>query len=147
MLKLGDYLRSMNKMKVTRFKLGYSQSDIAHRLGVTQATYNRIENAVNRTSDEMLERIAEILKLSKDELYDQAEAALQFPPRLLSKAQMKRLKHAPLVGAHNHEAEWKEGVDPRDIPAVLKELKDLADAGVISETEFQKKKRDLLGRL
>jgi len=136
----------MNKMKAMRFIMGYSQSEIARLLGVTQATYNRIENEVNRTSDEMFGRIAEILGLGKNELYDQADEQ-RHPPRLFSNQQKRQLERTPLVKAYKQETEQKDRVDPRNIPTIIKELKDLASAGVITEAEFQEKKRDLLARL
>jgi|GEM_PF-776198 transcriptional regulator with XRE-family HTH domain len=137
----------MNKMKAMRFIMGYSQSEIARLLGITQATYNRIENEVNRTSDEMFGRIAEILGLSKDELYDQADERQRHLPRLFSNPQKRRLERTPLVKAYKQETEQKERVDPCNIPTIIKELKDLADAGVITEAEFQEKKSGLLARL
>lgn len=136
----------MNKMKAMRFIMGYSQSEIARLLGVTQATYNRIENEVNRTSDEMFGRIAEILGLGKNELYDQADEQ-RHPPRLFSNPQKRQLERTPLVKAYKQETEQKDRVDPRNIPTIIKELKDLADAGVITEAEFQEKKSGLLARL
>ncbi len=45
------------------------------------------------------------------------------------------------------EAEQRERVNPRDIPKLLKELKELVDADVISKGEFEAKKKDLLERL
>ena len=134
-------------MKATRFKMGYSQGEIARLLGVTQATYNRIENEVNRTSDEMLDRIAGILGLTKGELFDEADEGRRHLLRRSKKEKEKQLERLVSAVEHNHAADHEDRVDPRDIPTILKELKDLADTGVITEAEFQDKKRDLLARL
>ncbi len=139
--------RHVNKMKATRFKMGYSQDEIARLLGVTQATYNRIENEVNSTSDEMLERIAEILGLSADELFDEADESKRHLLRKAKKAKEQQLERLLSGEAYNRAVEHEGGVDPRAIPTILKELKSLADEGVITEAECQEKKRDLLARL
>jgi hypothetical protein len=66
---------------------------------------------------------------------------------LFSNPQKRRLERTPLVKAYKQETEQKERVDPCNIPTIIKELKDLADAGVITEAEFQEKKSGLLARL
>lgn|GEM_PF-2304706 len=38
-------------------------------------------------------------------------------------------------------------LDPKKIPAILRDLKELLDDGIITEEEFQEKKKELLTRL
>lgn len=57
---LGDEIRKY------RNELCYSQEYLAHRLGVTQSTYQRIESGTINITHERLVRIAEVLNLSLD---------------------------------------------------------------------------------
>jgi len=61
--------KKVNKMRNARIKLGLTQRDMARILGTTQATYSRTEARITEASDEMLEKIAAILRLKKRDLY------------------------------------------------------------------------------
>ncbi|MGZ7180224.1 MAG: helix-turn-helix domain-containing protein [Halobacteriota archaeon] len=142
--------RHVNKMGAKRFALGYTQEDMARMLGVTQATYNRIENEVDRTTDERLKQIAGLLGLRKDELYDPVVAyETDKATHLLGlgSESMKAPTRKPSDKIPERAAEQEERLNPRDIPAILKELKELADAGVITEAQFEEKRKELLARL
>lgn len=135
--------------------MGYTQRRMADILGITQATYNRIENEVSRPSDEILERIADILQLEKSELYEgvwdewyqesdkRSWRSRIFPARTSTRGQADRAAS----DEEYKQGEHVEKLSPRDIPALIKELKELADAGAITAEEFETKKRDLLARL
>lgn len=56
------------KLKALREQQGYTQIDIAKRLGVSPATYNRYEKNVHTPDIEMLIRIASIFEVSLDSL-------------------------------------------------------------------------------
>ncbi|MGZ4864857.1 MAG: helix-turn-helix domain-containing protein [Halobacteriota archaeon] len=141
------YPAPSNKMKERRFEMGYTQSQMADILGINQATYNRIENEVSRPSDEMLERIADILHLKKSELYEEVWYYKGgWRQRLFSGRSQEENQQEPKLDEHVKE-EQIEGVNPRDIPTVLKELKELVDSGVITEAQFEEKRKGLLARL
>jgi transcriptional regulator with XRE-family HTH domain len=55
-------------MKVARIKRGLRQSDVATAVGVTQATYSRMENGVTRPDYENLARISGVLGVSVNRL-------------------------------------------------------------------------------
>jgi len=116
-------------MKVARIKLGRTQQEVADHIGVTQATYSRIEHGLIRPDEEKLEQLAELLDVEKDELLTEDDLS-----RDHSRGQNIR-EQASLT------------LDPIDIPAMLRDLKELLDDGIITEEEFDNKKRDLLARL
>jgi membrane protein YdbS with pleckstrin-like domain len=54
---------------------------------------------------------------------------------------------AAAPGAAEAVAAWAKSVTSGDIPDMIKDLDDLRQKGIISEEEFQAKKKDLLGRI
>lgn len=113
------------EMRVARLKLGLNQEQLAHLAGTTQPTYSRIESGYTRQPDEeLVQRIAEILEVPIDDLFDE-ENLEPTPPRM----------------------QTETALNPKDIPAMLRDLKGLLDDGIITAEEFQDKKRELLARL
>jgi transcriptional regulator with XRE-family HTH domain len=108
-----------------RQQSGLTQIDMAQRLGVTQATYSRIEKGKTSVNEETLERIGKILDVRKEELVIEDKSPEQ-------QATMR---------------EQASVLNPRDIPAMLRDLKELLNDGIITQEEFQDKKKELLARL
>ena len=70
-MKLGDVL------KEARLKKGLSQTDVAQRLAITPAYYNRIENTKTKPpSWYLIEKLANLLDLDKNDLTKLADMAI-----------------------------------------------------------------------
>ncbi len=123
MVGIGKEVRRV--IQNARQQSGLTQIDMAQRLGVTQATYSRIEKGKTSVNEETLERIGKILDVRKEELVIEDKSPEQ-------QATMR---------------EQASVLNPRDIPAMLRDLKELVDDGIISEQEFLDKKKQLLARL
>lgn len=107
---------------------------MAERLDVTQATYSRTENRITEPNDEMLERIAGILQVPKQRLF-QAESSENPPAKAENEdSDEKTPQFEPVINA-------------RDIPPLIRDLKQLLDEGIITEAQFKAKRDDLLARL
>ncbi len=61
----------MNKMKLARMALGYRLIDIAAKIGVPESTIWQIENQKVRADEKRLQKIAEILNLNPNEIFDE----------------------------------------------------------------------------
>jgi transcriptional regulator with XRE-family HTH domain len=119
-------IKRASKMRVARLSKGYSQTDMARLTGTTQPTYSRIESGFIQEPDEViLKRISEILKVPTDDLLASETS---------EESRMKR-------------EQTETTLNPKDIPAVLRELKKLLDDGIITETQFTEKRKELLARL
>lgn len=64
MKKTNDYLRDF------RFDLGVSQETMAENIGVSQSTYNRIENGKRKINMDDLDKIAKATGKDKKELFE-----------------------------------------------------------------------------
>ena len=58
----------MNRIKEIRKSRGYSQKDMADAIGVTQSQYSRYESGATNIPGDMLPKIADVLKVSVDQL-------------------------------------------------------------------------------
>jgi transcriptional regulator with XRE-family HTH domain len=120
-LDIGPY----TKMREARRKKGLSQEYVARAAGTTQPTYSRIESGfIQQPDKEIVRRIAEILEVPIDDLFVEEELEPS-PPRMRTETVL----------------------DPKDIPAMLRDLKGLLDDGIITDEEFLEKKKELLARL
>ena len=59
-----------NRLYNARIKLGFTQSDVAKLIPMTQSSYSRIENGFQEPNLSQLKRIAEVLNISLDYLLD-----------------------------------------------------------------------------
>ena len=117
-------LGKTNEMRDARKRKGFSQEQMAHKVGTTQSTYSRIESGfIERPNNEIVQRIADILEIPFDDLFVK-ENLEPSPPRMQSET----------------------ALNPKDIPAMLRDLKGLLDDGIITEEEFLNKKKELLVR-
>lgn len=120
------FIKRANKMRAARLRKGYSQSQMARLVGTTQPTYSRIESGYTRQPDEeILERVAQILEVPKKYL-------LEEEPSERSQPEVERIEAA---------------LSPKDIPTIIRDLKALLDDGVITEAQFEEKRKELLDRL
>jgi transcriptional regulator with XRE-family HTH domain len=55
-------------MKIARIKRGLTQREVADAVGVTQATYSRMENGVTRPDYNVLVKISKVLDVSVNRL-------------------------------------------------------------------------------
>jgi transcriptional regulator with XRE-family HTH domain len=107
-----------------RLRKGFSQEQMADQIGTTQSTYSRIESGfIQKPDEEIVQRIADILEVPIDDLFVK-ENLESSPPRIQS----------------------EKALNPKDIPAMLRDLKGLLDDGIITDEEFRDKKRELLVR-
>jgi transcriptional regulator with XRE-family HTH domain len=117
-------LGKTNEMRDARKRKGFSQEQMAHKVGTTQSTYSRIESGfLQQPDEEIVQRIADILEVPIDDLFVK-ENLEPSPPRMQSET----------------------ALNPKDIPAMLRDLKGLLDDGIITEAEFLEKKKELLVR-
>jgi transcriptional regulator with XRE-family HTH domain len=120
-----DSVEPPTKMRTARQKKGVSQEQMARFVGTTQPTYSRIESgSIQQPDAEIVRRIAEILGVPANELFVK-ESLEQSPSRMQTDTTL----------------------NPKDIPAILYDLKELLDDGIITEEEFLEKKKELLARL
>lgn len=68
------------KIKMVRELRGFSQNDMAIKLGVAQNTYSKYETNKTDVSVETLEKIAGILEVSPMDLISQLPAIVNFQP-------------------------------------------------------------------
>lgn len=61
---------------IQRQSLGLDQGDVANQLGVTQATWSRIEGGLTPLTIEQLARAAEIFRLPASEIFRRVEQAI-----------------------------------------------------------------------
>ena len=117
-------LGKTNEMRDARKRKGFSQEQMAHKVGTTQSTYSRIESGfLQQPDEEIVQRIADILEVPIDDLFVK-ENLEPSPPRIQSET----------------------ALNPKDIPAMLRDLKGLLDDGIITDEEFFDKKKELLVR-
>lgn len=57
------------KLKIKRIEKGYSQEKLAHLADITVGTYRNIEKNKNEPSIEKAKKIAEILKVSIEDIF------------------------------------------------------------------------------
>ena len=108
-----------------RLRKGFSQEQMADQIGTTQSTYSRIESGfIQKPDEEIVQRIADILEVPIDDLFVK-ENLEPSPPRMQSET----------------------ALNPKDIPAMLRDLKELFNEGVITQAQFEKKREELLARL
>ncbi|MGZ4848930.1 MAG: helix-turn-helix domain-containing protein [Halobacteriota archaeon] len=117
-------VKGVNAMKFARCQRGLSQREIADMLGVTQATYSRTESGLTEPSTELRKKISDILGIPQYSLFEEVEITSE-------------------TGVGKKRAE----LAPKDIPDMIRELKSLLDEGLITHTEFETKKKELLARL
>lgn len=55
-------------MKVARIKIGLKQAEVAKAVGITQATYSRMENGVTQPPYETLKKLSEVLGVNINRL-------------------------------------------------------------------------------
>jgi putative transcriptional regulator len=60
-------------MKIARIKRGLKQQEVADAVGVTQATYSRMENGVTRPDYDVLVKISKVLGVSVNRLTARAK--------------------------------------------------------------------------
>lgn len=115
----------IKKMRDARLRKGISQAQMADKVGTTQSTYSRIESGfIQQPDKEIVQRIADILGVPIDELFVKEDLEPS-PPRI----------------------QTETALNPKEIPAMLRDLKALLDDGIITQEEFLDKKRELLARL
>jgi transcriptional regulator with XRE-family HTH domain len=118
------FIKQANKMRAARLKRGLSQSDMARLVGTSQPTYSRIESGfIQKPDEEILKRIAESLKIRIDDLFLR-ENLEELPPQMRQTAS-----------------------EPEDIHERLRVLKQLLDDGIITQDQFNEKRKELLARL
>jgi transcriptional regulator with XRE-family HTH domain len=118
-------LGKTNEMRDARVRKGISQEQMAQQIGTTQSTYSRIESGfIQQPDKEIIQHIGEILDVPIDDLFVK-ENLEPSPPRMQS----------------------EPALNPKDIPAILRDLKELLNEGVITEVQFEKKREELLARL
>ena len=67
-------IKKISRLTQARHELGITQTDIANRLGVAQATYMRYEKGTQKPRDvKTLEKISQILRIDIDEIFDNLE--------------------------------------------------------------------------
>jgi len=113
------------KMREARRKKGFSQEYVARIAGTTQPTYSRIESGfILQPERGIVQRIAEILEVPIDDLFDEEDLEPAAP-----------------------RMQTETVLNPKDIPAMLRDLKGLLDDGIITEDQFNQKRDELLARL
>lgn len=113
------------KMRDARLRKGISQAQMADMVGTTQSTYSRIESGlIQQPDEEILQPVADILGIPIDELFVKEDLE----------------PSAPIM-------QTETALNPKEIPAMLRDLKGLLDDGVITETQFIEKRKELLARL
>ncbi len=118
-------LKLPTKMREARLKKGFTQEYMAREAGTTQPTYSRIESGfIQQPDKDVVQCIADMLEVPIDDLFIEEEVEPS-PPRM----------------------QTETALNPRDIPAMLRDLKGLLDDGIITEEEFLDKKKELLARL
>ena len=88
-----------NRLKIARKKRGVTQDEMAERLGVTRPTVYRMEAGLVEVTRGRLEKVAEILDMTTDELLG----------LLPTEGRVPVLYHATA------EDEWHHAVDPGDL--------------------------------
>ena len=69
-------IKKISRLAQARHELGITQTDIAQRLGVAQATYMRYEIGTQKPRDvKTLEKISQILRIDIDEIFDNLDMA------------------------------------------------------------------------
>jgi len=64
-------IKKISRLAQARHELGITQTDLADKLGVAQATYMRYEIGTQKPRDHrVLEKISQILKINIDEIFD-----------------------------------------------------------------------------
>lgn len=66
---MSDWKR--NRLRVIRAEKRLTQHDVAHRLGISQASYSLLESAVREPDDDTRDRIAKALMVGVGELMEQ----------------------------------------------------------------------------
>jgi len=57
-------MKIIDKIKLTRILKGYSQTEFAERIGISQSHYSRIESGSLRPNIELVEKILDALELN-----------------------------------------------------------------------------------
>ena len=69
-----------NKIRMIRELRGFSQNQVAGRLGITQASYSRIETNQRKLDTETLEKIAKELEVKPIDIISHEPAVVNFAP-------------------------------------------------------------------
>lgn len=70
-----------SQRRARRVAIGLKQSDVARAIDISQATYSRIECGRIRPDNEMMQRIARVLRAPVHDLFDDGATVIAFPGR------------------------------------------------------------------
>lgn len=59
------------KLLDARLRKGFSQEELADRIGMSQTNYSRRENGLTRISDKEWDRLAKELEVEKDDIFEE----------------------------------------------------------------------------
>jgi transcriptional regulator with XRE-family HTH domain len=62
-------MKTCDKLRAQRGKLGLTQKQVAHKLNMSTVQYNGYENARHEPSEKTMDRIARVLKVAADDLW------------------------------------------------------------------------------
>jgi transcriptional regulator with XRE-family HTH domain len=75
-----------SKIRIIRELRGFSQENIASKLGITQTAYSRIENNQTKLNTGMLEKIAKELGVSSIDILSHEPTVVNFAPSQISQS-------------------------------------------------------------
>lgn len=81
------------KIKTIRELRGFSQEAMAHKLGMAQNSYSRIETNQTKLNVEMLEKIASELGVSVADIISSEPAVVNFAPNQGTQAGIQNIEH------------------------------------------------------
>lgn len=75
-----------NNVRILRLERGYSQSDLAERLGITFQQIQKYEKGINRIGSGRLARLSQVLGVSVGRLFQGSDAGISvdMPPEALT---------------------------------------------------------------
>lgn len=97
-------MKFSENLKQIRIKKGFSQKEIADRLGVSQPSYAQYENGKRNPKKETIKKMADALEVPIQEL----DASLQNMEKLL---ELVKLKNSMLEIQKEHENDNREGME------------------------------------
>ena len=133
-------------LKKTRIDLGFSQRAMAAQFGVTQQHWDRYEKGYPIPLEKIL-KISQVLKISRWELLPpefrpEQSSFFNQEKLILIIASVEKLiieKKTELSKNNSEKTSFTTNADE------IKKFKDLLDSGIITQEEFDEKKKQLLG--
>lgn len=103
----GDAMRLGRMIREARESLGWSQEDLARRLGVDRTTVGKWETGVNEPDLSMLRKLSEVLGLSARQILGNVSDGEEVSPELRLRRLGMTLRGA---GLRDHEVEYVLGI-------------------------------------